>query len=143
MTGLPLQHLDMLYWNGDKTVVEKEVFLDRLSSVLENDEWIIDGNYSSTMEQRLEKCDTVFFLDYPLDVCLDGVRKRLGKARSDMPWLETEEDGEFIEFIRRFNERQRPQILALLEKYPTKKVFWFRERREADEFLSGLSDVAK
>ena len=49
-TGIPLYHLDMMYWNADKTTVEKSVFLERLSAVLEKDEWIIDGNYGSTME---------------------------------------------------------------------------------------------
>jgi len=69
-TGIPLYHLDMMYWNADKTTAEKSVFLERLSTVLEKDEWIIDGNYGSTMELRMAACDTVIFLDYPLDVCL-------------------------------------------------------------------------
>ena len=45
-TGIPLYHLDMMYWNADKTTVEKGVFLERLSAVLEKNEWIIDGNYA-------------------------------------------------------------------------------------------------
>ena len=116
-TGIPLYHLDMMYWNADKTTVEKNVFLDRLSAALKEDEWIVDGNYSSTMELRLVACDAVIFLDYPLNVCLDGIRKRRGKCRSDMPWIETEEDAEFIEFIKGYNEQQRPRVLELLEKY--------------------------
>ena len=95
-TGIPLYHLDMMYWNADKTTVEKSVFLERLYAVLEKDEWIIDGNYGSTMELRMAACDTVIFLDYPLDVCLGGIKERRGKPRSDMPWIETEEDSEFI-----------------------------------------------
>ena len=101
ITGIPLYHLDMMFWNANKTIVDKHVFLERLSAVLEKDKWIIDGNYGSTMELRLKKCDTVFFLDYPLDVCLDGVKERLGSPRSDMSWIETEEDAEFIEFIKK------------------------------------------
>ena len=80
----------MLYWNADKTTVEKDVFLDRLSAALKADEWIVDGNYISTMELRLVACHMVIFLDYPLNVCLDGIRERRGKHRSDMPWIETE-----------------------------------------------------
>ena len=115
-TGIPLYHLDMMYWNADKTTVEKSVFLERLSAVLEKDEWIIDGNYSSMMKLRMAACDTVIFLDYPLDVCLDGIRERRGKPRSDMPWIETEEDAEFIEFIKNYEEQQKPKVLELLEK---------------------------
>jgi len=134
-TGIPLYHLDMMYWNADKTTVEKSVFRERLSAVLEQDEWIIDGNYSSTIELRMAACDTVIFLDYPLDVCLDGIRERRGKPRSDMPWIETEEDAEFIEFIKSYNEQQKPKVLELLGKYGDKNMIIFKSREEADEFL--------
>ena len=67
-TGLPLYHLDMLYWNADKTTVGREAFRERLAEVMAGDEWIIDGNYISTMQWRMECCDTVFFLDMPLEV---------------------------------------------------------------------------
>ena len=136
-TGIPLYHLDMMYWNADKTTVEKSVFLERLSVVLEKDEWIIDGNYGSTMELRMAACDTVIFLDYPLDVCLDGIRNRRGKPRSDMPWIETEEDSEFIEFIKNYNEQQKPKVLELLKKYSDKNIIILESREQADAFLNG------
>ena len=136
-TGIPLYHLDMMYWNADKTTVEKSVFLKRLFDVLEKDEWIIDGNYSSTMELRMAACDTVIFLDYPLDVCLDGIRERRGKPRSDMPWIETEEDSEFIEFIKNYNEQQKPKVLELLKKYNDKNIIILESREQADAFLNG------
>ena len=143
-TGIPLYHLDMMYWNGDKTTVEKSVFLERLDAALEGDEWIIDGNYASTMEKRLSVCDTVFFLDYPLEVCLEGVEKRRGKPRADMPWIETEEDAEFIDFIKKFNAESRPRISELLAKYKDKNIFAFTGREQADEFLKSVgSDIGK
>ena len=136
-TGIPLYHLDMMYWNADRTTVENSVFLERLSAVLEKDEWIIDGNYSSTMKLRMAACDTVIFLDYPLDVCLDGIRERRGKPRSDMPWIETEEDSEFIEFIKNYNEQQKPKVLELLKKYSDKNIIILESREQADAFLNG------
>ena len=137
-TGIPLYHLDMMYWNADKTTVEKSVFLERLSDVLEKDKWIIDGNYGSTMELRMAACDTAIFLDYPLDVCLDGIKERRGKPRSDMPWIETEEDAEFIEFIKNYNEQQKPKVLELLEKYRDKNIIILGNREQANELLSLL-----
>ena len=134
-TGLPLYHLDMMYWNADKTTVEKDVFRERLSAVIARDAWIIDGNYGSTMELRMAACDTVIFLDYPTEVCLDGVASRRGKPRSDMPWIETEEDAEFIEFIKRYNEQQKPKVMELLAKYAEKNVMIFQSRDQADAFL--------
>ena len=136
-TGIPLYHLDMMYWNADKTTAEKSVFLERLSTVLEKDEWIIDGNYGSTMELRMAACDTVIFLDYPLDVCLGGIKERRGKPRSDMPWIETEEDAEFIEFIKSYNEQQKPKVLELLKKYSCKNIIILGSREQVDAFLNG------
>ena len=136
ITGIPLYHLDMLFWNEDKTTVDKAVFIEKLSQILKTDEWIIDGNYASTMQMRLIECDTVFFLDYPLEVCMSGIEERKGKKRSDMPWIETgESDEEFIEFIKNYNVQSRPQVLDLLCKYSNKNIFIFTSRAQADEFL--------
>lgn len=132
---LPLFHLDAIWHKPDRTHIAREEFDARLDKLLALDAWIIDGNYSRTMERRMDACDTVFFLDYPTEVCLEGIRTRRGTARSDMPWIETEEDVEFIEFVKNFNELQRPQILALLDKYK-KNVIVFTDRAQADAYLS-------
>lgn len=134
-TGIPLFHLDNLYWNADKTTVPKGLFLERLTGILSGSAWIIDGNYASTMEQRIKMCDTVIFLDYPKSVCLAGVQARLGKARSDMPWTETEKDPEFIRFIENFEQEQKPKIRELLETYKHKRIVVFSSRSQADGFL--------
>lgn len=139
VTGLPLFHLDMMYWNEDRTTVPKEVFTKRLKSAMSNSNWIIDGNYSSSMEMRIKECDTVFFLDYSTNVCIEGVRERRGKYRSDMPWIENDKpDEEFIEFINSFNLKSRPEVIELLKKYPSKNIIIFHSRSEAEEYLSSL-----
>ena len=134
-TGLPVYHLDLLYWNSDRTTVSKEVFRERLQNVLMLDRWIIDGNYGSTIEMRIAECDTVFFLDFPLEVCIDGVRERIGKPRPDMPWIETEDDEEFLEFIKNYNTQSRPKVLELLERYKEKNIVIFKNREESDNYL--------
>lgn len=139
ITGLPLFHLDMLFWNEDGTTVEKPVFLERLDRILQGDTWIIDGNYASTMELRMEACDTVIFLDYPVELCLQGIRERKGKPRTDIPWIEPEEENEeFVEFIKNFNTQSRPRVLALFKKYPHKSIFTFTARTQGIAFLAQL-----
>ena len=137
ISGLPLVYLDQLNWNSDRTNVSKEVFQRRLEQALSGETWIVDGNYQGSMEWRLALCDTVFFLDYPVEVCLEGVRSRFGKPRPDIPWVENEEDQEFLTFIREFPEKSRPKILELWEKYPQKRWVVFHSRGEADAYLSG------
>lgn len=141
-TGLPLCHLDMLFWNSDRTTVSREVFLERLEKVLDTEEWIIDGNYGFSMELRLRRCDTVFFFDLPTDVCLKGVEERRGKPRTDMPWNEADYpvDEEFIEFIKTFRTERNPIITERLAKFPDRKIYIFTDRLQADAFLDGLGD---
>lgn len=144
LTGLPVYPLDLLNWNADKTTVPKEVFRQRLQEVLQKDAWIIDGNYNSTMELRLQRCDTVFFLDYPTDVCIEGVLSRIGKPREDMPWVETEQDEAFLQFIRDFSteSKSRPKILALWNQYAEKEWITFHSRADADAYLQTLREQA-
>ena len=82
--------------------------------------------------------DLLVFLDYPTEVCLEGVRARRGQKRSDMPWVEEGDDQEFLEFIRAFETESRPRILELMEKYPEKTVVIFRTREEAERYLGEL-----
>ncbi len=139
ITDIPLFHLDMMFWNADKTTVEKTVFLDRLLKIVQKDEWIIDGNYGSTMELRMQACDTIIFLDYPLDVCLNGIKERKGKARSDMPWIEpSEDDAKFIEFIKNYNSQSRPKVMELLDRYSHKDIIIFSTRTQSEDFLTNI-----
>ena len=138
-TGLPLHYLDMMYWNPDRTTKPKEEFRAALRETVALSEWIIDGNYGSTLELRMEACDTVIFLDYPVEVCIAGVEARRGKPRADMPWVETEPDLEFIEFVRKYNEESRPRVIELLEKYKEKNIIIFKSRQESEDFLRSLT----
>ncbi len=139
-TGIKVYHLDNLYWNADKTNVERDVFDMRLTEVLEKESWIIDGNYSRTMEMRLEKADIVFFLDLPAEICLESARKRIGTVRVDIPWVEEEEDEEFMEYIRTFSEMKAPQIRELFEKYPDKEYIIFNTREDVDKYIEELKE---
>lgn len=135
-TGLPLHYLDMLWHKPDKTTVSKEEFDEKIKEIITGEQWIIDGNYKRTLEPRLKACDTVFFLDLPLETCLAGAASRIGKPREDMPWQESEFDEEFRQWILDFPQDQLPIIYELLEKYKNEKeIIIFRSREEADNYL--------
>ena len=140
MTGLPLYYLDMLWHKPDKSCVSREEFDLKLGEILTKDEWIIDGNFQRTFEERLKRCDTVFLMDYPLEVCIEGVESRIGKPREDMPWIEQEFDPEFKEWIMNFGKDVLPRMYEILKRYPDKKVIIFRSRNDADEFLRNLEN---
>ncbi len=139
-TGLPITYLDLLYHRANKTVVSRLEFDIKLFFKMLKKEWIIDGNFNRTMEWRFRRCDTVFLLDYPVEVCLNGVKERIGKPRVDMPWVETELALDFKEFILTFEEKKLKRIYALIEKYEGKKdIIIFKSRDEANTYLEKLS----
>lgn len=136
ITGLPLYHLDAIWHKPDKTHIPREEFDWRIQEIFKTSEWIIDGNYSRTIEMRLKECDTVFLFDLPVEVCIQGATERIGKGRYDLPWLETELDPEFEIFIREFPETTLPKIYDLIEKYKEEKeIVIFRSREDSDRFI--------
>ena len=138
-TGLPLYFLDAIWHKPDRTHIVREEFDQRISEIFATSEWIIDGNYSRTIEMRIKECDTVFLFDLPTEVCLQGASERLGKGRYDVPWIEKELDPEFEEFIKDFSKTSLPKIYALIDKYKSEKqVVIFKSREEADEYIKGI-----
>jgi adenylate kinase family enzyme len=136
--GLPLFHLDAIWHKPDRTHISREEYDARLTEILALDSWIIDGNYSRTIESRILACDTVFLFDLPVEVCLEGAIFRLGKERYDMPWIDTELDPNFKREIVEFPNKNLPTIYALIDKYRDKKtVVVFKSRKQADAFLNG------
>ena len=138
-TGLPLYYLDAIWHKPDKTHIPREEFDQRITEIFSEEKWIIDGNYKRTIEMRIKECDTVFLFDLPTEVCLRGATERIGKERYDLPWLETQVDPEFRQFIEDFPKDTLPYIYELIEKYKDeKRVIIFKAREEADGFIEKL-----
>lgn len=139
LTGIPLYHLDMIWHKSDKTNISREEFNIKLMNIIKENRWIIDGNYQHSLEIRLKQCDTVFLMDFPLEVCLLGAKSRIGKKREDLPWIETKFDEEFKQWIINFPKDNLPKIYKLIEKYQVgKNIVIFRSRKEADDYLNKL-----
>ena len=135
-TGIPLYHLDAIWHKPDRTHISREDFDARMSEIFSENEWIIDGNYSRTIEERIKACHTVFLFDLPTEVCLQGAVERLGKGRYDMPWTDSELDPKFKSEIEGFATEMLPFIYNLLDKYgQNKKIVIFKSREEAANFL--------
>jgi len=144
--GLEVIHLDRLFWNPGWMKTPKEEWRKLLEELASRPEWIMDGNYDSTLELRMEAADTVIFLDYPRRVCLWGViRRRLpwNQARPDMPEGCPEKwDRDFCEFLRfvwHFPDNSRPNILRQMERCRRgRTMIVLRSRKEAERLLGRL-----
>lgn len=135
-TGLPLIHLDKVWWKEDRTHISREEFDRRLESLMQEDAWILDGNYNRTNELRIQACDTVFFLDFPEDVCMQGIVNRVGQRRSDIPFVEEQLDPELVKLVQNYKTDNRPRVYSLLKKYPEKNAIIFKSREQLDRWAS-------
>ena len=143
-TGLPVVHLDQIYWSpGNWQHLEKDEFDALLTQELQKPRWILDGNFNRTFELRLERCDTVIFLDFNRFTCLFGWLKRVitnwGVARVDMaPGCNEWFDLEFAKWIWNFNKLNRNRYIKLLNESDGKSVYILRNRRQVRKFLTQI-----
>lgn len=141
--GLPVVHLDQLWWQEGWQHVSREEFDVRLDMALAMDRWIIDGNYSRTMEARLSKCDTIIYLDFNRWACLLGMCQRVlgsyGKVRADMAKGCPERfDWDFVRWIWNFNKQNRVRNYTWIAKTKHAKTIVLKNRREVKQFLETL-----
>jgi adenylate kinase family enzyme len=141
---LPVVHLDQIWWApGNWQHRQREEFDELLKAEVEKTRWIMDGNFNRTIETRLEKCDTVIYLDYSRWICLFSWLKRVitnwGKAREDMaPGCAEWFDPEMAAWIWTFNKKNRERYHRLLSQQTEKTVYIFKNRRQLKEFLNTL-----
>lgn len=84
-------------------------------------------------------CDTIILFDLPTKVCMEGATERLGKARYDVPWIDTELDPVLKQTIEDFPNQNLPKIYELLNQYREgKDIIIFKSREEADTFIENL-----
>ncbi|HEV7397434.1 MAG TPA: DNA topology modulation protein [Pyrinomonadaceae bacterium] len=144
--NIKVVHLDSLYWKAGWVEPPKKEWAATLQQELERDRWIIDGNYSGTLEMRMEACDAVVFLDLPRPVCTWRVIKRAiryrNRTRPDMA------DGcpeklslEFLRWIWNYRRRTRPKILKLLtEQGQGRVIIRLQSSRQVEQYLANIKN---
>jgi adenylate kinase family enzyme len=120
--GLPLVHMDQLGWQAGWVETEKAELQARLAEAVAGERWLIEGNYGSTLAPRLERADTVIYLDFPIRLCLWRLIRRIvtlrGQSRPDMPEGCPERfDAAFFWYVMTWNAGPRPRTEAKLKDY--------------------------
>ena len=135
-TGLPVIHLDSFFWNSGWIETPAAEWNPLVSELSGRAEWIMDGNYSGTIDVRMNHADTVVFLDYNRLTCIFGVIRRVitnfGQVRIDMPEGCHERFSlEFMKWIWNYPSRSRPVIMrALLKAPPSVSIHIIKSRSE-------------
>jgi adenylate kinase family enzyme len=142
-TGLPLVHLDSLYWRRGWDPTPDREWDQIIAGLIARDEWIIDGNYGRTLAARLAVCDTVVYLDVAPWRCVWRIVRRrwqyAGRERPDLPAGCPERlTWEFLAWVWTYRKRRRPGILrALSEVADRVQVVVLRSKGDAEAFLTG------
>lgn len=141
--GLPVVHLDQLWWKPGWIESDREEFDAKLTAELEKPRWIIDGNFNRTLPMRLAKCDTVIYLDFNRFVCLRSAFKRvvssLGKTRPDMGAGCPEKfDPQFMKWIWNYNKANRGNNYRLLGEAKHARSIILKSRRQVRKWLASI-----
>lgn len=143
--GLPLLHLDQIYWHGCWEVTPHEEFLERVEAEAKKERWIIEGNNVRSLHQRLQYADTVFWFEFPPIVCVTNILKRewkyRKKVRPDMPdECVSRVDLPFLKIAWQFNKKNRTRILEQINGAKHVKVIRFTNYRQVRKFLDGIEN---
>ena len=143
--ALEVLHLDRFYWSSGWIKPSADEWQKTINELLARESWIIDGNYSGTLVQRIEACDTIIFLDIPTLTCLWRITKRRllyrYQTRPDMAdGCDEKLDFEFISWVLGYARRSRPKVVKLIEENRTKKkIVWLRSTRAVNEFVETIA----
>lgn len=141
LLNLEVLHLDAFYWRPGWVETPKAEWRVKVEELIRRDAWIIDGNYSGTLDIRLAACDTVIFLDLSRLLCFWRALKRRvmyrNKSRPDMAEGCREKfDLEFARWIWNYPSRSRPGVVAMLAANSIgKKIIRLRTSAEVKAFL--------
>ncbi|MEM6566663.1 MAG: AAA family ATPase [Pseudomonadota bacterium] len=144
LTYLPVIHIDLIHWMPgwiERDRVEKT----RMTlQVIAEPKWIFEGGHSATWPQRLERADTLIWLDFPLNLRAWRVLKRTlrhyGRTRPDLPEGCPEHfSWEFWGWIWRTRRTSRTAMRKLFDGAPKDKTtYHLRSPSEVRGFLLSL-----
>lgn len=144
MLGLPVVHLDHLYWSSGWVEHDKQQWPSTVRKAMGTPTWIMDGDYSGTLVERLDACDAVIFLDFSRLTCMWRVLRRIvryrGRARPDMPAGCPERfDVAFLVWVWNYRSRTRPRVVELLKSLRRNQtVVRLRTPAEVEVFIDRL-----
>lgn len=145
VTGLPVTPLDTIYWQSDGTTLESTEFDPILRKILQQDKWIIDGNYKRTLALRTSYADTIIYLDYPRWLPLWRIFKRyfkqllgLEKTAAGNP---IRLDPSFVWWVLTF---PRKKILETVREnmVTNSKLVLLQSLKQTNQFLDGIKKEA-
>jgi adenylate kinase family enzyme len=145
LTCLPVVHLDEHYWHPGWVPTPDDEWREIVSGLAAADEWILDGNYSRTIDVRVQVADTVLLFDFsPLGNLARAMWRSIANHGQEIqaPGCPEHIDLEFWSWILHYRTRSRPRVLEHLEaRGPDCTVHVLRRPRDAARFLASVTEA--
>ena len=145
-TGLPVIHLDLHFWKPGWVAPSETEWREKQGGVLAGNAWIADGNYHETLDLRLERADSVVFLDLPWWLCAGRAFLRGFRMPDELPagcdysaWPRLRDEWRLVVLIwrgRRSEPERERDIIARYGQHVALHVL--RSKRAVREFLDGM-----
>jgi adenylate kinase family enzyme len=146
LTGAPIIHLDVLYYDDEWNPLPKDKFTALQDELVAQPRWIIDGNYASTLPIRLERADTVVFLDLPAIACLWGVfqrRLKHGRGQNEATGIYVRITWNFVKYVWNYRRTMAPRVRKLIAEHAGQaEVHILTSRRAVNRFLAEAERAA-
>jgi adenylate kinase family enzyme len=147
LLDIPVYHLDALYWRPGRVPTPWDEWDESLREIVAREEWIIDGNFTRTLPERIEAADAVIFLDLPRRLCAAAViRRRIRYRLRRAPGMPIGSRPMFnrllFHWIWTFPQDHRPLFLDFLEKHAEgRRIVILHSRREVRQFVRSLEQA--
>ena len=140
---MPAIHLDGINFDSNWVEIDKSKRDNIIVNKALEDKWIIDGNYTKTLKNRLERADLIIWLDYSTFALLKGVLKRIfksiNKERPEIPGCKERFDFNFIKYVITYNKKKRYIIVENLEDIPKEKILIFKNQKKLNKWLKDFT----
>ncbi len=135
----PVIHLDKEYWTCDwKRRYTSDEWNKFSEDLINQDEWIIDGNYRSTMASRLNRADIIIFFDFPKWRCLLRAFIRIFNKKPPFDKSEGTKERiswELIKYIIKFSKSELEEFVL---NYKDKIIYRVKNNRDTEALLNKL-----
>lgn len=142
---LPVIHLDRHYWNPGWVPTEPARWREKVDELAMRESWVMDGNYSGTLDIRVPRAEAVVLLDPSPWRCVYRVLKRSwsGQPRPDIPdECPDKVDAQFLWWVVSYRWRSRPRVLRRMRDRPDLPFHVFRRDADVERFLRAARGTA-
>ncbi|MGA5506940.1 topology modulation protein [Streptomyces umbrinus] len=135
----PVTHLDAAFYDDEWTELPKEKFAELQRKLVSQPSWVIDGNYNSTLQIRLEACDTVVLMDVSTIAALYGIFSRQIRhgAGHKGNGIHNRIHWGVIRYVATYRRKMRPRVTSKIEQFAADRaeVVLLANRQQTQRWL--------